>query len=644
MAARFLSHRDTLMRRISLADRIRYRFDSEVARGPSVLVVWLIVFALLLVLILAFAVVITHLSPSQDNKVPSVTQQLWTGLLHFLDNGNISNDALAGGWGYVLLMLTITLVGILFSGALTGIITNGLAARLDAMRKGRSFVVETNHTLILGWSSQIMPVIEELVLAHNNGTRACIVILADRDKVEMEDQIHAKLPKTGMVKIVCRTGDPIDLTDLELVNPHAAKSIIVLAPDETSPDSSVISSVLAITNNPNRRTEPYHIVAVIHDEHNLEAAKLVGQEEAEFVLAGQLISKITAQTCRQSGLSVVYSELLSFAGNEIYRLSLSEFWGKTFAETLFAFEQASVIGLIEPNGTVRLNPPSTTVLEGQSQLIVIAQDSTSIRPSSRQALIDPNLIVKAQAPTKTTESTLILGWNRRAMTIIDELDGYVMAGSSVTVVADLEQPNDFNQSNRGIRQQSLRFQRGDPTDRRVLTALNPERYDHVVVLASEALSPKQADAATLVTLLHLRELKSRAKAEFTIVSEMLDPRNRELAEVTQADDFIISERLVSLVVAQLSEDWTRATILKTLFSSLGGELYLKPISSYVKTGIPVSFDTVLEATRSRGELAIGYRLLRYGRDASKNEGVVLNPKKSELIVFAPEDKVIVVAD
>ena len=35
---------------------------------------------------------------------------------------------------------------------------------------------------------------------------------------------------------------------------------------------------------------------------------------------------------------------------------------------------------------------------------------------------------------------------------------------------------------------------------------------------------------------------------------MLDVRNRELAEVTQADDFIVSDKLVSLMLAQVSEN------------------------------------------------------------------------------------------
>ncbi len=45
---------------------------------------------------------------------------------------------------------------------------------------------------------------------------------------------------------------------------------------------------------------------------------MVGCYEVEIVLSSDLIARITAQTCRQSGLSVAYLELLDYGGDEIY--------------------------------------------------------------------------------------------------------------------------------------------------------------------------------------------------------------------------------------------------------------------------------------------------------------------------------------
>src|SRR6185436_16838214 len=94
-------------------------------------------------------------------------------------------------------------------------------------------------------------------------------------------------------------------------------SIVVPLPESADePDAQVIKTILAITNNPKRRPDPYHIVAEIRDDGNIEAARLVGGDETQLVLTGDVISRLIAQTCRQSGLSIVYTELLDFGGDE----------------------------------------------------------------------------------------------------------------------------------------------------------------------------------------------------------------------------------------------------------------------------------------------------------------------------------------
>jgi hypothetical protein len=148
----------------------------------------------------------------------------------------------------------------------------------------------------------------------------------------------------------------------------------------------------------------------------------------------------------------------------------------------------------------------------------------------------------------------------------------------------------------------------------------------------------------LVTLLHLRDIADRGGYTFSIVSEMIDIRNRQLAEVTRADDFIVSDRLVSLLMTQISENRDLAAVFADLFDPAGSEIYLKPATDYVVPGYPVTFYTVVEAARRRGESAFGYRLRAHAGDATRSYGVVVNPDKSTLIEFSPGDNVIVLAE
>jgi hypothetical protein len=152
-----------------------------------------------------------------------------------------------------------------------------------------------------------------------------------------------------------------------------------------------------------------------------------------------------------------------------------------------------------------------------------------------------------------------------------------------------------------------------------------------------------ADARTTVTLLHLRDIERRAGKKVPITSEILDIQNRDLAAVAEADDFIVSNTLVSLMVSQLAENPDLVHVFDELFSSGGFELYLKSAATYVEAG-PVTFATVTEAAMRRGELAIGYRLAASAKDASKSYGVVVGPAKQAVATLGKGDKIIVLAE
>ena len=73
------------------------------------------------------------------------------------------------------------------------------------------------------------------------------------------------LGPTGKTHIVCRTGNPIEIADLQIASLPTARSIIVIPPEGEFPDAQVIKTLLAITNGSNRRPEPYHIVAALRE-------------------------------------------------------------------------------------------------------------------------------------------------------------------------------------------------------------------------------------------------------------------------------------------------------------------------------------------------------------------------------------------
>jgi hypothetical protein len=289
---------------------------------------------------------------------------------------------------------------------------------------------------------------------------------------------------------------------------------------------------------------------------------------------------------------------------------------------------------------------NTTFADGDA-VIAISQDDDTVRvsgiaapPTDRSAIQEPRVVERAP------ERTLILGWNNGGSKVVRELDNYVAPGSVVTVVAvGAGIRDDVLAGGRGLRNQTLDYREADTTNREVLDGLDITSYDHVITLSYvDMLEAQAADARTLISLLHLRDILERAGAHTPIVSEMLDLRNRQIAQVTHADDFIVSNQFVSMMLAQISENRELLAVFNDLFDADGSELYLRAAADYTQLDRPVNFYTVVEAARQRGQCAVGYRIGAKATDADAQYGVRVNPRKSELVTFAADDRIIVVAE
>lgn len=293
-----------------------------------------------------------------------------------------------------------------------------------------------------------------------------------------------------------------------------------------------------------------------------------------------------------------------------------------------------------------LNPSMDTVLQVGDQLIVIAEDDDKILINHANPAMDESSIAIQEKIVQKPERTLVLGWNWKGLTLVTELDGYVPPKSEILVVhEDKEIDHQIHEIKHNLKNQTIKTKVGDSTTSKTLEELELGSFDHIIVLSdSDRLPTQQADSKTLMTLLHLRNMAEKLDLDFSIVSEMQDVRNRNLAEVTRADDFIVSDKLVSLLLAQVSENKGLNAVFTDLFDPEGAEIYLKPASRYIIPGKEVAYSTVVEAASRMGETAIGYRLDEFSHDSEKGYGVHVNPSKQVQIKFGQFDKVIVLAE
>jgi len=624
-------------RKAQLSRRLRYWFDNTMSRGTISLIGWLalVSFVLIVTVTAALELVVQDESGGRPNPIRLLWDTFVSTFSLSVPNGG------AEPWVVLALWFVLALGGIFVVSALVGLLTSGMNRKIESLRKGRSIVVEHGHTVILGWSDQVYTVVSELVEANRSRRRgAAIAILADVDKVVMEDRLRHRLGSTANTRLICRTGNPLDLTDLEVVNPNAARSIIVLAPQNASAedaDSYVLKTLLAINKGPAFRGRPHHVVASVRDGRNRAVARLAGGDSV-VIDADDVSARLVVQTARQSKLSVIYHDLLDFGGDELYIVSEPQLVGRPFWQTQLAYRSCCPVGVLSAHGQTTLNPPLHQVIGPDDRLVILARDDSEIRLANRGFAVEESAIVHSVRGPAAPEHTLILGWNARAGKIVEQLDAYVAAGSTVDVVTD--RPDvDIAVAALAPRLQrvGMRVKDGDTRDRNTLESLDIAGYENIIMLSDDRLDPLAADSRVLVTLLHLRDMLAKRGIAGSIVSEMRDDRDRALAQLTRADDFVVSEQLVSLLMTQISENRHLESVFTDLFDADGAEIYVRPASYYIRPVPGLTFATIVAAASRRNEVAIGYRIAEPG----DGHGVVLNPDKATPMPAI--DRVIVLA-
>jgi hypothetical protein len=294
-----------------------------------------------------------------------------------------------------------------------------------------------------------------------------------------------------------------------------------------------------------------------------------------------------------------------------------------------------VIGRITGAGDVQLNPAADTVLEGTDRLIVVAEDDSTIAFTGVRTAAAPTVPTLEQAGPAPIRA-LIVGWSSFGALVLEQLDEFLVPGSSILVQvdSDLVDPAVIEGTSLVNATVTARGGRGGPEDLLTLPELGP--FDQVIVLAyRDALDENEADARTLLSLLALRMVWPKGEDHnVRIIAELVDQRNLEIASPVGIDDLIVSDALTSLLMAQLSERGELLAVFEDLFDPEGAVVSLLDAPGVVPAQ-PLDFATVVAASSAKGASAFGYRLAATGE-------LHLNPAKSATVTLGAGDQILVI--
>ncbi|KKZ73764.1 hypothetical protein VO63_11540 [Streptomyces showdoensis] len=579
-----------------MRDRTRYWIDRTVVKGMTTVAGWLTLVCLALVAPVSALLVWT------DSRSPATVQgkveSVWRTVGQTLRLGGEVGPPLR-----VVLTVLLALVSLLYVSTLVGLVTTAITDRLTELQRGQSTVVERGHSLVLGWSEQTPTLVAELLAAHAQRRHGAVVVLADRDKLDMERELRAVAAAVGgrRVRLICRRGRPADPAALARVGPAAAGTVVVLPPDTPEADTQVVKTLLALRAVVGE-VRPVRVVAAVRQSRHVSTARQAAGPGAVVLDVDGVAARILVQCVLEPGLPLVLEDLLDFAGAELHVHRVPGLVGRTFGELRTACADGCVVGLVRPDGPPLLNPPPRTALGPGDAVVVLAEDGTPPTWTTTPPPPPPPRPPAESAPPAAPARVVVLGWNRRGPEIV--------AGLS-------------HNGWEAIREQTL-----PPTD--------PARPAHPVLVLGGPDGHPDPDEQALVTLLRLRAAERESGCPVRTVAELSDVRHRRLAPSGAHTDLVVGGRLVGLLMAQVSQTAELAAAFDELFSPTGNAIRLRPATDYVPAGTEAPFATLVEAAGRQGATALGYR-------PGDSRVPLLNPPKTGTRRWSHEDVLIVVA-
>ena len=613
--------------------KLRYRFDNSLSKGAGAFAAWLGLAGLMLAVIMSVVRYSTEGAPDAG-----FADRLWNTVTVIFLGG----DAAASTWGQRGISLIFWAITVAITGTVIGFITKTISERVDRLKRGKSPIIESGHTLILGWSTRVFPILQQLSVANENVKNPLVVIFSAEDRVAMEEEISSRVGDLGKTRVVTRTGDPTNPRDLERANVGAARSVIILDADESG-DATVVATVLAVrsvTTNSN-----ITIVAEIDELDHAAALSHATDGQVRAVQSQEVIARVTAQASRQPGLAAVVLDLLDFEGDEIYFQPATELVGDTYGDALVSYETSVIIGLQKADGTVLINPPIKTEIKSGDKVIAIAEDDDKVSFTGvRYDLAAIKAPRKRAGEIEKPEHLLVIGWSEMGRAVIGELAQFLPKRSTISIVANPKLVETEQLRNLRFSGIPVKFtpHRGDIND--LAAVASARKYNEVIVLGyRENISAAEADSHTMMTMLLMNKLfdeEGNGVSPTRLVAEILDSRKADLARVASADDLVVSDNLAALMIAQISENPALAPVFADLFDADGASINVKPIENYTDKD-SVTFAELVASARSRGESAIGYRKANFDK-GDPTSGVQLNPTKATKFEVNPADALVVI--
>lgn len=567
----------------------KYRIDRMLNKGLFYQLMLLVCVIIIILLIVSAFIILVFNYPIKD--------AFWDSLMQFIDTGNISS--VDGSFGLVITFLMVTFIGVCGWGSLIAMINKALQDRINNLSKGNAFIMEKGHSIILGYGEEALTIIEEFLIAKIKN-----IVLLSEHNVDIIRKRVSFIKGYRRSNIIIREGSTSRIENIKLLNIKKCSSISIINNDDTE-SLNILLALKKILNEErdSSNDEKINICLLVHNEDTIEIIKSMEDENftVHILYKYELLYKLISQSIIYTGLSSVYEDLFSNDGNDLKIESNHNFENDIFEEAALKYMNKGIVlvGIIENDMEFLKVPDSKYVINKNDKLVTLYKnnDKNDIITQNKNDKYNSNNII---------HNILLISEEKNNNDVVREIKEYI------------ENSNLESLSYDDIKMHKNKYQF-------LLEKIKSSNITKIVLISEDSIT----DAKSINILLIIRQIIKKENIQLSILSLLNSIQKRNLIYSDDVRDFIVSGKLIGMLMAQASIDYNILYLFYGLLSKNGKDIIISSYSKYFnenKTFKDVYFDLL-----DREIIIIGIK--RY-------DDILLNPTQDFLL--DSKDEIIII--
>ena len=566
----------------------KYRIDRMLNKGLFYQLMLLVCVIIIILLTVSAFIILIFDYP--------IKNAFWDSLMQFIDTGNISS--VDGSFGLVITFLMVTFIGVCGWGSLIAMINKALQDRINNLSKGNAFIMEKGHSIILGYGEEALTIIEEFLIAKIKN-----IVLLSEHNVDIIRKRISFIKGYRKSNIIIREGSTSRIENIKLLNIKKCSSISIINNDDTESLNILLALKKILNEERNANDEKINICLLVHNEDTIEIIKSMEDENfiVHILYKYELLYKLISQSIIYTGLSSVYEDLFSNDGNDFKIESNHNFENDIFEDVALKYMNKGVIlvGIIENDMEFLKVPDRKYIIKKSDKLVGLYKNN------------DKNDIVTQNKNDKyynnnIAHNILLISEEKNNNDVVREIKEYIENSNLESLSYDV------------IKMHKNKYQF-------LLEKIKNSNITKIVLISEDSIT----DAKSINILLIIRQIIKKENIQLSILSLLDSIQKRNLIYSDDVRDFIVSGKLIGMLMAQASIDYNILYLFYGLLSKNGKDIIISSYSKYFnenKTFKDVYFDLL-----DREIIIIGIK--RY-------DDILLNPpvdflldSKDEIIII-----------